>query len=486
MDGIESYGEDVRMRALVIKSALDNTSMAMVQLRDLVQSKIPTTEHNEDIAQDFAKKTDLIVTNSRTAKMIVTKVIRALEDLQIKSLSLSPDTLPLFQLCEHISKAFAECSRELGHDLFVSFNEGELREAPTYEGVMTIVSRISSKILEPTFGDLVRGGAGDFLAALTPSLSILITKLGEIQNLSSDLSQLIAFEWPPTPWALRGHELELAEQIPEEIEEKIGTLTEALNESTTRLKLRDQTLDESKMKMEVLEAKARDASKKTDQLAELERIFTETKRREEDLSATIEKQHRELQMLEAEREQWRQTTATTRTQVPPEDLSDYASSSTNHAFLVQLEQHIFNLHSGIRYYREDNERLNSNAGWSIFAWLHATLNKRARTREELRANLLARETQDLLHGLLRLSNDEVSSLFELHGQASNQLGWRPAEATPQWRARRHHENWDSLREWREDIARKSREVAAYSVFLQQARREEGRDFSRLPGGDGSK
>ncbi|KAI9791833.1 MAG: hypothetical protein M1816_003378 [Peltula sp. TS41687] len=484
-DGLASYGKHVRMRALLIRTALDNTSTAMYRVKDMVQSKISITEQNDDMAKEFAKNMDLIITSSRTAKMIASKVIRALEDLMIKSLTLSPDTLPLFQHCEHISTAFSKYSRALGHDLFVSLNEEGLKEAPTYEDVMTVISETSSSNLQPIFGDLVPGEARDLFTTITPILSTLITKLGELHNLSSDLSELTSFEWPSTPWAIRGHELELAAQVPEEVEQKIGTLTEALNESTTRLKLRDQILEESHMKMEVLEAKVRDASQKTDKLTELERTFTEFQRREADLYATVEKQTRELQTLEAEREQWRQTAQTAGPQVPAEDLSDFATSSINHALLLQMEQQIYNLQSGIHHYREDNERLlTGNGGWSIFAWMHTTLNKRVKSREELRANLLARETQDLLQGVLRLNTDEASSLFELlPGQVGGGGGggWKPAQATPQWRARRQHEHWDSLREWREDVARKSREVAAYNVFLQLARGQERRGSSRLPG-----
>lgn len=456
-DRLESYPPDVRMHVLLTQSALETTSMAMTRLKDMVQSKVSTMEDDADMAQDFVNKIGLIVTNSRSANMIISKVLRALEDLDAKSLSLSPETVPLLQFCEDISKASAKCARDLGQDLFVAFNEEGLKERLTYKDIAAIVSATTASGFD--------GQKEGFFETMIPSLSILVTKLGEINNLTSNFSQLVAFKRSPSPWTLRARELETAEDIPKEMEERIATLKLALSDSATQLKLRDQTLEESSMRIEVLEARMRDATSKTERIAELERHLTDTKHREEELSMTVEKQYRELQTIEAEKEQWRKTVETLGPRDTQSDLSDHASSATSQSLSTELEQQILRLYSSVRYYREDNQYYSES--WSIFAWLHATVSRPVTTREELRANLLAREAQDILQELLRLVTDDASSVFDMHDTPSNHLAWKPAKATPQWRVRRQFENWESLSDWSEDLLMMTKEMAAYRLSLPQ-------------------
>ena len=61
--------------------------------------------------------------------------------------------------------------------------------------------------------------------------------------------------------------------------------------------LRDQTLEESSVKIELLESRMRDASKKNELITELEKKILEAKAREAQLAESIESQNRELVAL---------------------------------------------------------------------------------------------------------------------------------------------------------------------------------------------
>src|ERR1700744_1504554 len=88
---LSSYADDILMRTLLMQSHLETTASAITVLRSRVQLKVsPTSEdETEDELARFVQQADATVSQSRSAKVVVGKAIRSLQELKARSLSLN-------------------------------------------------------------------------------------------------------------------------------------------------------------------------------------------------------------------------------------------------------------------------------------------------------------------------------------------------------------------------------------------------------------
>ena len=467
-DGLESYANDIQMRTFLTQSYLESTASAMSRMKEMVQNKVSASGVYEGVAQDFARRIDGIIAGFRSAKVMVSKNIRALGELKARSLSLAPDTLPLFELCEDISKALAECSRTVGQDIWSVLNEEGRREACTYDDIQAAISSTASRAFE---GDDEK----DFFNTLSHNTRILMAKLGEMNNLTSDLSRCLEFERPPAPWVVRAQALKAAQHIPEDMDEQMRKLKDAVHESATQLKLRDKALEESAVKVELFEARMRDASKKTDKIAELERSLGESRRREAEIRVAMETQIREQRNLDSEQERWRRKAEANGGAVGgahEADGSGKSNATTTRSMegssspatireVERLQREIHHLQSAVRYFREDNDRLrlsdvlDPGSSISTTSWLHTPFvvdkpEPDSSSATKARARLIRAEGHNVLHEILRLD----TTLYDLRQTPKSRLAWRPAKSTAQWHVRRQREEWETWREWIGDVVRR--------------------------------
>ncbi|KAI9832467.1 MAG: hypothetical protein M1826_001791 [Phylliscum demangeonii] len=486
-ESLESYTDDFHLRAVLTQSYLENTATAMGRLKDVVQNKIPVSEGNEAQAREFGRKADSIVSGARSAKVVASKAIRAVEELQTRSLSLAPDTLPLFEVCEDIARGLAECSRGLGQDVVASLSEEGLVESRTYDDLDGVIARMTSRV----FDDKDQ----DFFRTLAHNLRILQAKLGDTNQLASDLTQALEFERAPAPWAVRAQALRAAEHVPDDVQQRIRSLKGAVHESSTQLKLREQALDESAVKIELLEARMRDAGKRTDKIAALERGLAESRLREKELLLATERQAALLERLETDKDRWLQQQAAAASATGSQAAStnkntnnkrrggDAGSGHADDALpqpamaqaMTDLQHEIRHLQGAVRYLRDDNEQLRISsatatatatgpihAGSSGTGWLHAPLTRPSRSPKADRAHLVRAEAHDVLHELLALATshetDRSAAIYDLRRTPEDRLAWRPARSTPQWHVRRQRELWERWREWKDDVVAKGRDV----------------------------
>ena len=127
----------------------------------------------------------------------------------------------------------------------------------------------------------------------------------ELSALASDLGMTQEFERAAAPWVLRSQELKSSKTVPVDAEEEIRRLKEDNHERARLVAMRDQKLDEASVKIELLESRMRDATKKNERITELEMKIEDAQRREAELKESIESQNKEITTAEAEREKWK-------------------------------------------------------------------------------------------------------------------------------------------------------------------------------------
>jgi dynactin 1 len=444
--GLASYADEIHMRTLVMQSHLENAAASMSAARSMVQTIVPSQGDEDELAQHFARKTDSVITQTRSAKVIISKAVRALEDLKTRSLSLTPDTIQTFEQCETASEELAKFSREIGFDLYTLLHEEGRNEPFTYLEVQSTVHRTTLTLFASSESDL--------FSTYSNKLRTLTSSLMELAALASDLEMTQEFERAAAPWVLRSQELKSSKTVPVDAEEEMRRLREENHERARLVAIRDQTLEEHSVKIELLESRMRDATKKNERITELEKKIEDAQKREAELKESIESQNKEITTAEAEREKWKKIAEDTKALgvVIPGSKAGQERAVATAREMEALKTEIASLQAAVRYLREDNRRARLGDSQGL-DWLDAPLIK-PKTKEEQRKALVVTEGQDVLNELLNLAS--TAKIYDLSTMPKNRLAWRPAKTTPQYFVAKQREDYEAWSSWKESVVKKGR------------------------------
>ncbi|KAL2759871.1 hypothetical protein ACRALDRAFT_2038634 [Sodiomyces alcalophilus JCM 7366] len=502
-----SFIDDVHMRALVLQSHLESAATAITTARTMVQRVVP--ENNEggeesDLEQNFAKKTEFMVSQTRSAKVIAGKAVRALEDLKTRSLSLVPDpsTREAFERCEEAGRGLAALARQIGFDLHALLHEEGRTEPYTYEEVqntMTNTSMTATSSTEP-----------DIFTAFASKLRITTQQITDLAALSSDLTQVHEFDVEPAPWKLRAEELKALKTIPVDAEEELRRVKEERNEARRNIAQRDEALSTAMLKIETLESRMRDAHAKAARMEALEAQVEAAQQGAAALRDDMEKQDRELKALETERDYWKKMMGDSKAFAgmasgDDDDDDDDAAAGGRASKLAKLGQgheravataremdalkaDVASLQAAVRYLREDNRRARTTEQGD-YDWLAEPLRKGPSAAEQRRA-LVAAEGRDVLGELVRFATG--ARVYDLGALPADKLAWRPARSTPQYHAARQMEDLAAWKGWRDSVVEKSDVVlgrrkggdGGTRAETMRRRAAAARLQIRLPGSDG--
>ncbi|KAI1381333.1 CAP-Gly domain-containing protein [Hypoxylon crocopeplum] len=486
-EGLESFADEVQMKTVLMQSHLESAATAFNVTRDMVQRVIPPNGDEDELAQHFTRKSETVINQTRSAKVIVSKAVRSLEDLRMRSLALTPDTADAFEQCETASQELAEMSRKIGVDLHALLSEEGRAEPFTYPEVQSTVHR--------TVMTAFSSAESDLFSTYLSKLRVLTSQITDLAAVCADLSQTQEFERNLEPWILRAQELKALKTIPIDAEEELRQLKENYNEARRTIALRDENLSTATLRIETLEARMRDANAKASRIADLEVQIVDTQDRIASLKKDIEQQDREAKTLEADRDKWKKIAGDSR--AFGEDGDD--PTGTNKAGqeravatareMDALKNDISSLQAAVRFLREDNRRARATEQ-ARYDWLAEPLRKPAPVAEQRRA-LVAAEGKDVLGELLRLATS--AKVFDLSALPRDKLAWRPARSTPQYHAARQAEDFAAWRGWQDAVVQKARVVLGAeqggkrheeSEHAKIMRRAAARLQIRLPDADG--
>lgn len=442
--GLASYADEVHMRTVIMQSHLENAAAAMSAARAMVQTIIPSQGDEDELAQHFARKAESVITNTRSAKVVIGKAVRALEDLKTRSLSLPPDTIQSFEQCETASEELSKFSRQIGDDLFVLLHEEGRAEPFTYLEVQSAVHR--------TTANLFASSESDLFSTYSNKLRTLTSSLMDLAALTSDLEITQEFERAPAPWALRSQDLRSSRIVSVDAEEEMRRLKDDNHERARLIAIRDQTLEEASVKVELLESRMRDATKKNERITELEKKIENAKKREAELTESLESQNKEITTIEADREKWKKVAEDARALgvAAPGSKAGQERAVATAREMEALKTEINSLQAAVRYLREDNRRARLTDPRGL-DWLETPLIK-PKTKEKQRKALVLAEGNDVLNELLNLTS--TAKVYDLSTMPKNRLAWRPAKSTPQYHVAKQREDYEAWSSWKESVVKK--------------------------------
>lgn len=467
--GLASYADDVHMRTLIMQSHLENAAAAISAARSMVQTAIPVQGDDDEHGQHFARKTESVISTTRSAKVIIGKAVRALEDLKTRSLSLTPDTIQTFEQCETSTEELANFTRHVGFDLCKLLHEEGRTEPFTYLEVQSSVHRTTTSIFASSESDL--------FSTYSNKLRTLTTSLVDLAALASDLEMTQEFERAAAPWVLRSQQLKTSKTITIDAEEEMRRLKDDHHERLRVIALRDQTLEEAAVKIELLESRMRDATKKNEKITELEKKIEDAKRREVELAESLDSQNKEITSLDADREKWRKVAEDAKALgiAAPGSKAGKERAVATAREMDALKTEIESLQAAVRFLREDNRRARLTDPQS-HDWLEAPLTK-PKSKEEQRRALVVSEGQDVLNELLNLAS--TAKVYDLSAMPENRLAWRPAKTTPQYHVAKQREDYVAWGGWKANVVKKARVLAERDVNRQSEKKTRGNMVAKV-------
>lgn len=483
-EGLPSFADHVHMCSLVAQSHLDTAAVSLSTIRAMAQRAMPTegdaaavaAERVDEMSQVFAKQLDGIMTQTRSAKMIAGKTVRALEDLKTRSLCLNPDTAGAFEQCETASRELASLSRAMGNSLhaLTTLDEGRI-EPFTLEEVQ--------KAMHGAVLDATSTSESDTFSTYVGKLRSLTSQMNDLATLASDLAQTQEFDVQPAPWRLRAQELKSLGTVPMDAEEELRRLKEEHNEARRKLAQRDEHLSTAALKIETLESRMRDAQSNLDRISSLQEQLDASDGRISSLKEDVEKQDRELKSLELERDKWKKVASDSRAFADGADAAGTKAGQERAVATARemeaLKKDIESLQSAVRFLREDNRRARTTEQHK-HDWLAEPLKKPASVAGQ-RQSLVVAEGKDALGELVKMASS--ASVFRFAALPKDKLAWKPARSTPQFHAAKQMEDLAAWRAWQESVLKKTSSLAHHGR-ARRLRNPVAQLQIRLPGPDG--
>ncbi|KAK3947797.1 dynein associated protein-domain-containing protein [Pseudoneurospora amorphoporcata] len=460
---LESFADDVHMRALLMQSHLESAANCFNSLKGMVQRVMPPSGEDDELAQYFSKRAEAVVSQTRSAKVIAGKTVRALEDLKTRSLSLTPDTLEAFEQSEAATRDLANMARQMGLDLHAFLHEEGRTEPYSYMEVQSCIQR-SAQSSSPT----ASSPESDLFSTYLSHLRNATSTISDLASVASDLAQTQEFDRTPAPWLLRSAELKAAKTVAPDMDDELRRLRDDMAEARRSIAVREEMLSTAQVKIETLESRMRDANAKAARIVDLEADLQAAKKEAAQLQEDMEKQDRELKALESDRDKWKKIASESSRVVVADGSGVLGGGVDNKASAERavataremdaLKKEIEALQAAVRYLREDSRRARLKEQGD-YEWLAEPLVRRKPPVQEQRKQLVKKEGRAVLGELVKLvGGAKVFDLGSLPEKAEDRLKWRPAKTTPGWWVAKQMEDWEALKEWEKSVRGRVREL----------------------------
>lgn len=455
-ENLEHYADEVNLRAQMMQSYLENTAIALAHIKSLSETKVsPPSEANEEESaeyEEFLRKIDSLVSQTRSAKVVSSKAIRQLEDLRSRSLTLEPSTLNTVETAQDAASELAASIRGAGSSIIKILSE-EGRNAP------------------PTYHEMSQAIVGETsLSSLSNKLHLTTGRLQTFYNLTSSLTQAVEFPSPPPPppWKILAQNIRAATADMAAREIELGRLKDEVADKNTTLAMKEKLTEEMSVKVEVLEKRVGESGGRRERVRELEGEVESAKGKEQILVSKLSNLQTELRSLESEREEWKQSPQTLppTTQAAQNTGTTTPSASSLHQ-IATLKAEISALQSSIRYLRSASHAQTLSTAHSFLSTPIAP--------SPSTPPLIQTEAKDVLKEMLTLISQPDNRAVKLQSRdKADRLKWQPVRETSGWKVQRLKEEWTEWKEWRDDVAKK----ASY-VQKEDERRREARTKSKV-------
>ena len=240
---------------------------------------------NVTSAEDLVK----VVSNFRSIKLILDKTSKLLDELYSCSLSLSYKYRPMIERCEHVADQISGSVQQLGSMLLSTISVHEIRSSPACQPQYDASKHPSD------------AEKHDILSLLRYEADMLKNNLAELEQFSRTTDNTAKFNKLPAPWNLRAKRLYETKFDHASIDDEMAQLRLMIADAASNLIERESALNDATVKIELLEARAKNYSMKVVRCEELEIALEQYRLKTDELTEAIDGYKADLATLADER-----------------------------------------------------------------------------------------------------------------------------------------------------------------------------------------
>ncbi|KAF8167287.1 dynactin [Crassisporium funariophilum] len=347
MGYVLAFDHDLDMFAALIGFA--KTSVADIMKED----DIVVDMGGYDIEQVLFEPMVKLLGRCKSAKMLAKKLIKQLEELSKKSSALKPHLIAQLTALSNYAPQLSNFGVSLAGQIVSHIKE--IRPSKSALQLVTILKLVKESATSTLAKDLKTGSSpweavGDAITHLIEEGNKLFPTVTEAENIITVSGT--------APWIARIQEIKAALAVNVEAERKVAQLNDEIQALARNVKTKDQTVQESAVKIELMERRLEAIKKQADTIAELEKDLAAAKKQEKASSDTLLQLHSELDNVYQENAKLKASTAgqerqTTGAQpAEPEHLPIEGNLETSH-LLEQIDA----LRGTVRFLRMENSYL---------------------------------------------------------------------------------------------------------------------------------
>ncbi|KAG1147474.1 hypothetical protein G6F37_004057 [Rhizopus arrhizus] len=334
-----------------VRQALDNAAR---------KENITIIEGLNKLDFDYLEPLGRLIVQAKNSKILAKKLLRQLEDLSEQALTLTFDYLHRFKMLYAISSKICKFCYET-YKQIAKYTETKVgsKEDISLEAIRQIVYNKADEILEIPESTMWEG--------CLKTLKSLTNELGSTFESISNETKTQKITIGVSPWIQRASDMKAEIVINHDMERKLQQHSDEILKLIKDVKLKDQSLQEANVKIELLEKRMEIVKKQTEQIQTLEESLSKSQQQQQEYSQEAEKlkaeyeglkeEHAQLQKEVAQKEEKR-LSATKKAEMFLEDTSLLSLDNEDKNIDVYiLSNQLESLKSAIRYLRAENAYL---------------------------------------------------------------------------------------------------------------------------------
>ncbi|ORY88624.1 dynein associated protein-domain-containing protein [Leucosporidium creatinivorum] len=317
-------------------------------------SRDPDVEREDgdaNIDDSLFKPLQNLVNQARNAKVVTKKLLRRLDELVSNSSALALEHAQGFETLAYNSSAIASAAAKLATDTSHYLTDVRTSKQPFQ---LSAVLAIAKEIAATELGKQTQRP----LEEINALLAQLVEDVGTTLATAGDGESVVKLAYDP-PWIARVAELQQNAAINVDAERKVVKLNEEMRDLVREMRIKDQSHQESSVKIELMEKRMEAVKKQGEAMTELEAELGKAKKQTQDYEDAMTVLQKDLDDMEAELNKVKQVAATVDKQgAARAGEGDPISYEGNMETSYLIEQ-ISSLRGAIRFLRSENSYLKS-------------------------------------------------------------------------------------------------------------------------------
>lgn len=465
VDNLASYAKDIVMQTKLMQSHLETAIMALTCTKSMIETysaRLTDLSNDEDgdnqVAEDgvkdiFRNSLDTMIDQIRRIKIVAGRAFSNVSELDRQYMTFKPDTNNMFSESLESAALLSKQARSLGTHI--------VSTPAAYANSASLAYRIRTGVRNfhvATFPDIQTPSTP--LDGLNSHIQWTSNRLSTVVQLTTDLTQVEEFEEITAPWVLRADALKSESVSNAANESELCKLKDLMQDRLSQLRAKDQAIDEQKIRLELLESRNRDARVESRKIDDLRQTLEQSKKREVELLATLEKTSRAFDDVRDDRDSLKILVDASNVsgdggqyQVKQAIIEKPIETSD---LLEHLEAEVRSLQKTVRYLHQEtfeihfsNQSLATQTSWLIEPLLKSQCAERARLDQQ--RDILESRYTSIVGSMIQLAlTTKVVDLLYLPQQ---KLAWRPAKQKDGWLVAQQMEDREAWGRSREKLFR---------------------------------